>query len=153
MYDTAGSEYTLEQLRSLAVSLGVAQRVGFTGFVERPAAVMRALDVVVHASTDPEPFGLVIAEGLACGRAVIVSAEGGAAELIDDGVDAIGIRPGDSTALARAIDRLAGDPSLRERLGAAARASAVRRFDPDGFARAFLALYERVAPDPRPVLS
>ena len=120
MYDTAGSQYTVEQLRTLAVSLGVAERVGFTGFVERPAAVMRALDVVVHASTDPEPFGLVIAEGLACGKAVIVASAGGAAELIDDGVDAIGLTPGDSTALARAIDRLAGDPSC-------ANASAPRR--------------------------
>ena len=40
---------------------------------------IRALDVVVHASTSPEPFGLVIAEAMACGRAVIVSDAGGAA--------------------------------------------------------------------------
>ena len=39
---------------------------------------MRALDIVVHASTDPEPFGLVIAEAMACGKAVVVSRAGGA---------------------------------------------------------------------------
>ena len=53
----------------LARSLGVADRVGFTGFVHSPEATFRALDVVVHASTAPEPFGLVIAEAMACGRA------------------------------------------------------------------------------------
>ena len=39
-----------------------------------------SLDVVVHASREPEPFGLVIAEAMACGRAVITTANGGAAE-------------------------------------------------------------------------
>ena len=54
---------------SSRVRLGVADRVGFTGFVHTPEATFRALHVVVHASTAPEPFGLVIAEAMACGRA------------------------------------------------------------------------------------
>jgi glycosyltransferase involved in cell wall biosynthesis len=106
---------------------------------------MRGLDIVVHASTEPEPFGLVIAEALACGKAVIVSAAGGAAELVDDGTDAVTVVPGDTAALARAIERLAGDPFMRAQIGAAGRASAVRRFDPDVFTRAFLDIYDRVA--------
>jgi glycosyltransferase involved in cell wall biosynthesis len=61
------------------------------------------------------------------------------------------VAPGDSASLARAIDRLAGDASLRARLGAAARASAVRRFDPDVFTRAFLDIYERVTANARTV--
>lgn len=153
LYDTAGSQYSIDELRQMAASLGVGDRVGFTGFVAAPSEAMRALDVVVHASTDPEPFGLVIAEGLACGKAVIVSAAGGAAELVEHEVDALTVTPGDSAALARAIDRLAADPSLRERLGVAGRASAVRRFDPDVFTRAFLNVYERVAPRARTVVT
>jgi glycosyltransferase involved in cell wall biosynthesis len=145
MYDTAGSQHTLEELRGISASLGLADRVGFTGFVPRPAAAMRALDIVVHASTEPEPFGLVIAEALACGKAVIVSAAGGAAELVADGMDAVTVAPGDTAALTRAIERLAGDPLMRAQIGAAGRASAVRRFDPDVFTRAFLDIYDRVA--------
>ena len=53
-----------------------------TGFVKDSAAALRALDVVVHGSTAPEPFGLVIAEAMACGRTVIVSDSGGVAEVI-----------------------------------------------------------------------
>src|SRR5262245_54724245 len=54
VYDTRGSQHSLEELRSLASSLGLGDRVGFTGFVHQTDEVMRALDVVVHASTDAE---------------------------------------------------------------------------------------------------
>ena len=145
MYDTAGSQYTLAELRSMTAAMGLGGRVGFTGFIERPADVMRALDVVVHASTEPEPFGLVIAEGLACARAVVVSAAGGAAELVEDDVDALTVPPGDAAALARALTRCAHDAALRARLGTAGRRTALRRFDPDVFAREFLEVYERVS--------
>jgi glycosyltransferase involved in cell wall biosynthesis len=145
VYDTAGSQLTIEELRGRARSLGIADRVGFTGFADRPAPALRALDVVVHASTEPEPFGLVIAEGMACGRAVIVSRAGGAAEIVEDGVDALTATSGDAADLARAIDRLAGETALRQRLGAEARRAAVRRFDPAVFAGAFIDLYTRVS--------
>ena len=75
VYETEKSEVSIEELRQASARLGIADRVGFTGFIEDPAPAIRALDVVVHASTEPEPFGLAIAEGLACGRAVVVSAE------------------------------------------------------------------------------
>lgn len=153
VYDTAGSQHTIEDLRSLAASMGLSNHIGFTGFVERPSDAMRALDVVVHASTAPEPFGLVIAEGLACGRAVVVSAAGGAAELVENDVDALTFAPGDADALARTLLRCTGDAPLRARLGAAARRTAVRRFDPDVFARAFLEVYERVSQRARTVVS
>jgi glycosyltransferase involved in cell wall biosynthesis len=144
LYDTAGSQHTLEELRALAEDLGIAQRVGFTGFIEHPAAALRALDVVVHASVQPEPFGLVIAEGMACGRTVIVSAAGGATELVSDDLDALTHPPGDVDRLTDVIARCAADPALRSRLGQQARRSAARRFDADRFARAFIDVYHRV---------
>jgi glycosyltransferase involved in cell wall biosynthesis len=144
LYDTAGSQHTLEELRALAGDLGIAGRVGFTGFLEQPAPALRALDVVVHASTQPEPFGLVIAEGMACGRAVIASAAGGAAELVRDDVDGLTHPPADVDRLSAAIGRCVDDAALRVRLGRQARATALERFDADRFARAFLDLYRRV---------
>jgi glycosyltransferase involved in cell wall biosynthesis len=113
LYQTEGSQYDLGDLRRLAASLGLEGRVGFTGFVEEPAAAMRALDVVVHASTQPEPFGLVIAEAMACGRAVVVSGGGGAAELVRPGADALVHEAGRASALAERIGELARDPALR----------------------------------------
>jgi len=143
VYDTTGSQYTIEELQTLADGLGLNGRVGFTGFLP-PAPAMRALDVVVHASTRPEPFGLVIAEAMACGRALITSAAGGAAELVDGGVDAVTHTPGDVAGLSAGMVRLTRDPAARRELGVRARASACRRFDADRLAREVVAVYEAI---------
>jgi glycosyltransferase involved in cell wall biosynthesis len=140
-YQTRGSQESLEGLRDAARDLGLNGRVVFTGTVSDAAAALRALDIVVHASTEPEPFGMVIAEAMACGRAVIVSGAGGAAELVEDGVDGVAHRPGDAAHLAERLRALAADPELRGRLGAAARSSAARRFDRDRLAVEIAPLY------------
>jgi glycosyltransferase involved in cell wall biosynthesis len=145
VYQTEGSQYSLEELRQLARSLGVAERVGFTGFVHTPEATFRALHIVVHASTEPEPFGLVIAEAMACGRAVIVSNAGGAAEIVNPGVDALVHVPGDAGDLATQITTLAVNPDLRVRLGHAARATAERSFDRARMAAELVPVYRAAA--------
>jgi glycosyltransferase involved in cell wall biosynthesis len=141
IYDTDGSQCSLDALRARARELGIADRVGFTGFVDDPAAAMRALDVVVHASTRPEPFGLVIAEAMACARAVVVSRAGGAAEITEDGADCLGHSPGDARALAERIHRLAVDAPLRAALGARARLVAERAFPRARLADAMVPIY------------
>ncbi|MEP7340591.1 MAG: glycosyltransferase [Acidobacteriota bacterium] len=129
LYQTDGSQYSIPELRRMAKDLGVAEKVGFTGFIAEPAAAMRACDIVVHASTQPEPFGLVIIEAMACARAVVISQAGGAAELIAAGENALAHAPGDAPGLAACIMRLARDANLRAQLGQAGRAAAERRFD------------------------
>jgi glycosyltransferase involved in cell wall biosynthesis len=144
LYETRGSQHSLEELRGIAQQIGVQDRVGFTGFL-RAAPALRALDIVVHASTRPEPFGLVIAEAMACGRAVVTSACGGARELVDPEIDAVTHAPGDAGGLTAAILRLVRDPGLRRTLGDRARASAVQRFDPARLGAQLIDVYERIA--------
>lgn len=143
IYHTA-AQHSEAELRAAAAERGLTGRVGFIPFQANSAGVYRGLDVVVHASTLPEPFGLTVAEAMACGRAVIVSAGGGASELFTDGVDAVGVAPGDSAALAAAVGRLARDPAERARLGEMARQAAVSRFNDDGYGQALLQLLGRV---------
>jgi len=145
VYDTAGSQYSLEELRRMTKEAGLEHRMAFTGFVPRTAPILRALDVVVHASTQPEPFGLAIAEAMACGCAVVVSDAGGAAEIVDAGTNALTHPPGDAAALAQALTTLCADPSRRARLGEAARQSALVKFDAATFAAKFAKVYESVA--------
>lgn len=142
LYDTDGSQYSVEELRALAASLNLDRRVGFAGFVHPVERAMRALDVVVHASTLPEPFGLVIAEAMACGRAIVTSGTGGAAELVRDGVDAVTHRPGDFVDLAAQLERLASDSARRDRIGLEGRNTAVRRFDAGRIAGEFARTYQ-----------
>jgi glycosyltransferase involved in cell wall biosynthesis len=147
LYDTTGSQYTRPELEAIIDALGLRGRVGITGFLDS-ASAMRSLDIVVHASTEPEPFGLVIAEAMACGRPVITTAYGGSAELVEAGRDAVIAGPGDPEALASAIRRLSADPALREALGARARIAAVERFTPERMAAGLAAVFEHVAPLP-----
>ena len=150
VYETGNSQVSIEELRQASARLGLTDRVGFTGVVEDPAPAIRALDVVVHASTEPEPFGLVIAEAMACGRALVMSPGGGAAELVTPGVDALACAPGDAGALARSIEHLAADAGLRQRLGQAARAAAERRFARRRLANELREVYESIAPHAAP---
>ena len=145
VYQTAGSQFSRQQLDTIAGARGLSGRVGFTGFVPDSAAALRALDIVVHASTAPEPFGLVLAEAMASGRALVTTATGGSAELVLPDRTALVVAPGDAGALADAIGRLAGDPGLRRRLGDAGRAHASAAFTRDRFAAAVESCYTRLA--------
>lgn len=144
IYQTGGSQHTIEELHIEAERLGLKGRVGFTGFLKDIPSAMRALDVVVHASVQPEPFGMVIAEGMACGKAVIAANAGGALEIFEDGIDALGHKPGDAAALADRIAQLVSDAGLRSVLGHAARKTAERRFGSDQFRIGLLRIYEGI---------
>jgi glycosyltransferase involved in cell wall biosynthesis len=141
IYQTEHSQYSCEELKRLAFGLGIAHKVGFTGLVADVPSALRALDIVVHASTQPEPFGLVIIEAMACGRAVIASRSGGAAEIFTDGEDALGHAPGDSVALAELIARLVRNAELRQRLAKAGRRTAEVRFNRARFGKQLLQIY------------
>jgi glycosyltransferase involved in cell wall biosynthesis len=143
IYGTAGSQFAEGELRARAAALRIADRVGFIGFQQDVADVYRGLDIVVHASTQPEPFGLTIIEAMACGKPVIAAQAGGAAELFSDNQDAVGVHPGDAAALAAAIRVLAADPVRRQRLSAAARQTAVARFSRQRLGREVAAVYNR----------
>jgi glycosyltransferase involved in cell wall biosynthesis len=143
LYDTSGSQYSKRELEAMIDARNLRSRVGLTGFLES-APAMRSLDVVVHASSEPEPFGLVIAEAMACGRSVITTADGGAAELIEADRDALVAASGDARALATAIGRLAADPALRESIGRRARSAAITRFSPDRMAANLARIFETV---------
>jgi glycosyltransferase involved in cell wall biosynthesis len=143
IYRTPGSQHSRQDLAALADELGITDRVFFTGFISDTASAMRSLDVLVHASTLPEPFGMVLIEGQATGLAVIASNAGGAAEIVRDGVDGKMHPPGDSVALAKVLGELASDASLRERLGRAARRRVLESFHVDGFIEGVISVYSR----------
>lgn len=143
LYATDGSQYSLADLKALARDAGLADRLTFTGYIAQSDQALRALDIVVHASTEPEPFGLVIAEAMACGRPIIVANGGGAREIVEPGVDALTHAPGDAAALAGRIRELAQDARLRAAIGVAAREAALQRFDRMRLASELIPLYER----------
>lgn len=135
IYATAGSQWTREELIVMTRELGIAERVTFEPFASDPVRVYRSLDVVVHASAAPEPFGRTIAEALACGKRVLAPAEGGPLEQIEDGVSGVLYRPRDVASLASAItaathtgqDPTTASAAARERLDRRRMAEELRR--------------------------
>jgi len=143
-----GEDDYAEELRRLAVRLGIAERVEFTGFVTDITALLDRSDVVVHASVVPEPFGQVVVEGMAAGLPVIATAAGGPLEIITGDVDGLLVPPDDASALARAMSRLAADPHLRHALGVAGQVRA-SDFTPARVAEITTELWAAVAHDAR----
>lgn len=118
----------LEDLRARIARAGLDARVRHHDFHPRAAEIMGCFDCMV-LTTYNETFGLVLIEAMRAGVAVIGTDAGGVPEIIDDGKTGLLVPPGDAAALADAIERLARDPALRERLAAAGKASADARFD------------------------
>jgi len=90
-----------------------------------------------------EPFGLVVAEAMACGRPLVVSRAGGAAEIARAG--ALFHAPGNAGELAECLSQLVRDSGLRASLGAAGRRAALHLFGRQRLSDALVPIYESLA--------
>ena len=134
-----------KELAALAETLGLGERVRMVGHIEDMPAALILSDVVVNASTDPEAFGLVIAEALAMERPVIASDHGAARETVAQGETGWRVPPGDETALAARLDAvLAMTQAQRQAIGRAARAFVLAHHDLARMQEATLDVYEEL---------
>jgi glycosyltransferase involved in cell wall biosynthesis len=138
-----GEEAYEASLRRDAARLGISERVELRGHRHDVEGELARLDVAVHASVTPEPFGQAVVEAMAAGLPVVAPGAGGPAEVVTDGVDGILVPPGDIERLAAALRRLADDAGLRDRLGRAGRSRAVA-FRPEPVAASVMELYRDV---------
>lgn len=120
----------LDRLRTLITDLGLSSNVHLTGHVDDVYAALKSVDAVIHTSIIPEPFGQVVVQAMAMGLPVLASGEGGPLETITDGKDGLFFEPRDVRALTDGMMRLAKDPDLRSRLGAAA-VDTARQYSPE----------------------
>jgi D-inositol-3-phosphate glycosyltransferase len=134
-----------ERLRRLAQARGVAGRIRFTGRIPHAdvPALIRSADVVVAASWYA-PSGTVVAEAMACGVPVVVSAAGAHLDLVADGVTGLYVPPREPGALAGRLRRLLTDPRLGPALAAAAVARVRERHPWSRIAAETEAIYHRV---------
>lgn len=118
-----------EEIKALVARSKLVDRFHFALNRQDVPAFLATFDLFVHASIRPEPFGIVIIEALAMGRAAIVSAAGGVPEIFENVPAAILLAPGDVSALSETIWDLLNDPQRRQLLGNAARELVLERFD------------------------
>jgi glycosyltransferase involved in cell wall biosynthesis len=116
----------------------------FTGHVTAMEHVYNGLDVVVSASTSPEPLGTVVIEAMAMGRPLIGPRHGGAEEMIEHLKTGLLFTPNDALALASELERLYKNPALALQLGQAARAHALDTFAIAHHTEQIQALYQQL---------
>lgn len=135
-----GEESFLLELEALVTSLGLDGRVEFRGHRDDIWQELARLDVLVHASRIPEPFGLVIVEGLAAGLGVVAVDQGGPAEYLR-GVRGVAlIDRADRASLSAGLCAAASDgPSAEEA------ASVAQGFKPSRASESALRLYRAAA--------
>jgi glycosyltransferase involved in cell wall biosynthesis len=143
-----GDSYGLspEYAASLPVlieQLGLGADVTMTGEVPDASPYIEQMDVLVNAS-DPEPFGIVILEGMARGVAVMAVNSGGPGDFVQDGQTGALARSGQPDALADALAPLLSSPELRERLGRAGRERYLEEFTTAAMCARFFAELEQV---------
>ena len=140
MFDEENFE---QKLYRLAQDLGIRKHVEFLGFSDIPA-FLRCLDILVHASRIPEPFGQVIIEGMGAELPVVATDGGGPREIIENGRTGLLVPMGDAEALASALTQLLAQPDWARSLAAAGRRHALEHFTVEKSARRSEALYEEL---------
>jgi len=140
----AMNEAYLDQLKRMTVEWKLEPWVHFHGPHKSPMSIMPAFDVVV-LTTRMETFGLVLAEAMRCGVAVIGTDAGGVPEIIEHGVSGLLFPPENSVTLAERLKKLIVDPSLRTQLAAAGKARADDLFAEETHYRSLMSFFEATA--------
>lgn len=133
-----------QALASMTGTLGLSDRVIFTGKVERESMppLLRSADLVL-STCSYEPSGVTSLEAMACGKPVVAPPTGGHADAVVDGTTGILIPPGRPALLAQRIRQLLAHPMLIEAYGVAAADRAQSRYSWDRIAAETLAVYDR----------
>jgi L-malate glycosyltransferase len=132
----------VDRLRELVTAEGLEDRVSWLGEREDVAQIIRALDVLLLPSWE-EPFGRTVIEAMALGVPVVATDVGGPREIIEDGREGYLVAPGQPSAWARAIGRIAQSADAGAAMGRAGRERAVRLFTIARHVHATLDVYER----------
>ena len=128
------------ELRELVRRHRLEEQVRFAGEVREVTPLLQTSDAFVLPSEN-EAFGLALVEAMSCGLPAVSTAVGGLRDIARDDENALVVPPRDAQALEAALQRLLSQPQLRERLGRAARETAVSCFSLERVAE----LYERLA--------
>jgi len=143
----------LEQpLREKAVSLGLADRVVFTGWKQDAARLLPVFDVFVMSSLW-EAMPMALLEAMAARRQIIVTDVGDNRAIVENGRCGLVITPGDADAITNAVLRIVGDPCGSARMAERAQQRFVERFTTSHMVEAHEELYTRMADDRRRILA
>jgi len=131
-------------LQEMAQKAPLHGHVVFTGNRDDIAEIMATSDIIVHSASEPEPFGLVIAEAMATGTPVIATRGGGTPEIIEDNVTGLLVPMKNVPLMKEAIQRLLESSALRKTISINARNEVSQRFSIHQHVAKVQEIYERI---------
>ena len=105
-----GEQAYAAELKQMVLERGLADRVRFLGHRSDVPKLMKAVDVMVHPSIDPEPFGRTLVEAMLSGVPVIATNTGAAPDILEGGKAGTLVPPNDAAALGHAISAVLARP-------------------------------------------
>lgn len=132
------------ELKKRIVDEQLANTVCFTGHICEMPNVYNGLDIVVSASTSPEPLGTVVIETMAMGRTLIVPNHGGGAEMVEQSKTGLHFKSNDAASLAEAILTLYKNPQVAQQLGHQAKAKALSTFSIENHTQQIEKIYQNL---------
>ena len=139
-----GEEKYEREVCDLCARLGLDGCVTWTGFCDDVAAHVRSWDLQVHASTVAEPFGQVIVEGMALGKAIVATDGGGVPEIVRHDETGLLIPMNDSSAMSNAILSLLREPRRAREMGIRGRERVREVFTASQMARQLESFYDEL---------
>jgi glycosyltransferase involved in cell wall biosynthesis len=140
-----GQEGNIEpQLHQMIKEYDLQNQVALTGQRDDVPVLMNIFDVFCHSSIKPEPFATVVVEAMLAGVPVVGTRIGGTPEVIRDGENGFLVPADDPKALAEVLKRLCKDESLRRRIGAKAKETALAGYTEAIVTRRVEKIYEEV---------
>jgi glycosyltransferase involved in cell wall biosynthesis len=107
------------RLKSIIKELGLESNIIFTGHVKNVPDYLNVLDIMLHTSIDPEPFGRVLIEAMSLSKPLIASNDGAIPEIVEHGKSGLTFTPGDHKHLAESIISLLEDKQYAKQIGKA----------------------------------
>jgi len=132
----------LDNIKQIAQDHDVGDQLLYTGFIKNVHQIYDIVDVAVHASIEPEPFGLVVIEAMASAVPVIASNLGAPSEVITDGVNGLLVDPNDNDGFAFALKRVVTNHRLRSSLTEQGSLTIRDRFLPSNYANKLAEIYQ-----------
>lgn len=136
--------YYKQRLDQICDSLDITENIIFCGFQKNVIDYMSIMDVVIHSSILPEPFGIVNLEAMSLKKPVVSTKIGGPAEIFGDGKSSILVNPGKPDELAAAVLDLLNDPSKAIAMGKAAYTRLSEEFTLDQNVARTVAIYDSI---------
>lgn len=136
-------EYYLS-LRKLIADSGLEKNIVLTGFRKDVANYMTAMEIVIHSSVEPEPFGRVLIEAMVARKPLVATNAGGVPEIVRDGVTGYLVAPGSVSQMASKIAILLRDSDLRLQMGRRGHETVVDKFDIELTSSAIANVYRKL---------